>query len=212
MKSKSTVVGIGTLVVGSLVILGASFGLKAIGDNRSESSTRGAAASDLDFFDSDYCAKGLWTRVTFVNELPFEAKIASVSDVDSYDWCNSADGTVKFLPSDDVSQQWGLMGLALAPGSTVLRSIDPRQTSSGSPFTLNVTNASGERVATAKFDVDTLDGERGSVVFSGDEQRVMSNYKVERAVGAVIVNGQARVVVADVSSSSATSVITFRLG
>lgn len=212
MKSKSAAVGIGITVIGALLILGASFGLKAIGDNRAESSTRGAAAAELDFFDGDYCAKSLWTRVIFVNELPFEVKIASVSEVDPYDWCNSADGTVKFLPSDDVSQQWGLMGLALAPGSTVLRSIDPRQTSSGSPFTLSMTNASGERVATAKFDIDTSDGERGSVVFRGDTQPVMSNYKVERAIGAVSVNGQARSVLADVSSSSATSVITFRLG
>lgn len=214
VKSKSWVRGAGISVVVALVILAACYGLKAIGDNRNNSaSSRGAAAADLDFFDSDYCGKSLQTRFSLQNvSLPFDVQIGSVVDVDSFDWCNSADGSIKFLPSDSVNDPWGLVGLRLASGTQVLRGIDPRVTSSGSPFTVFFVDANGQQIGVGSFDVRSNDGERGAVVFRGDEYKVLTDYDTTRVIGAVNVGDRARTVTARLVSSSSYSMLMLELG
>lgn len=211
-KSKSAVVGGAVAVVVALAILGASFGLKIIGENRSETvSGRGAAAADRSFFDRDFCVKDLWTRFAIQNELPFDVTIGSVTDVDVFDWCNSANGNTVFLPSDPAEKSWGLMGLAIAPGTIELREISPRITSIGSPFTLLVVDGAGQPIGEASFDVQTLEYHRGSVVFRGDNLELLTAYSETRAIGAVIVGGQARSVMANLESSAMLSTLTLSL-
>ncbi|CAB4622569.1 unannotated protein [freshwater metagenome] len=214
LHSKSAVSGAAVALVGALAILGASFGLKAFGDARSDDSeqSRGAAAGDLDFFDSEYCIKSLMTRVEFDNQLPVGVTIVSVTDIDTFDWCNSAAGDVLLLPTDSAQQRWGLTGLVLAPASTITRQIEPRATSSGSPFSLSLVSAAGEALGIANLDVNTLDNERGRIVFRGDELAVLTDYRQEKAIGAMIVDGQARLVLASVATRGWESVVTFRVG
>jgi len=73
MKSKSVAVGVIALVLGAAVILAACFGLKAIGDNRTDDVSRAAAGAD---YSSDTTVK-----FTVQNSLPIEVLVdATVSD------------------------------------------------------------------------------------------------------------------------------------
>lgn len=73
MKSKSAAVGVLTSILGVAVILAACFGLKAIGENRTDDVSRAAAGGDY--------SSNTTVKFTMQNSLPIEILVdATVSD------------------------------------------------------------------------------------------------------------------------------------
>jgi hypothetical protein len=210
MKSKSTFAGAAVAVIGSLLILGASFGLKAVGENRSDGVARGASGSTA--WDQAQAAldeaerqerncemAGLPTRVRFANELPFVIRVSAVTDVDPFDWADYLDDWAPcpgpHTPAASAVRAWGLQGLELTPFvEPTLRKLQPATFSDGSPFTITVSTGTGEVIGSVALDVATILGRTGTVIFRGNN--VMQGVD-SRVLGAIIVDGKPRTVVVE---------------
>lgn len=209
MRSKSSAFGAVVVVVGSLLILGASFGLKAVGDGRRDDV--GRSASGTTAWDRELAAKeeaeleeincqsaGLPTQVRFANELPVTVRITSVSDVDPFDWAKYLDDWAPcpgpHTPATSAQRLWGLQGLELAPfAEPTVRKLQPAQFSDGSPFTITVSTTSGDVIGAVALDVATILGSSGTVVFRGNgptqgvETRMLGGIALDNKLRVVLV-------------------------